>query len=210
MTLKNTFFGKWPTASTPETQDSNNSLDDDCSSTSNEAKDLDQTKPHVKFHQITIREYNRTLGDNPSVSAGPPIALDWEYNPESEILTIEDYEAQKPQRRRNVELVVPRNLREKLLKFECGFSRRQIAQSVRSVQAVKQNRRQTVNNLHSSKTQEKLENFKRALGRVVGIRKSSEREIEILWEKAGGELHKNNKKNAARALSPRNSRNVVQ
>jgi hypothetical protein len=30
-------------------------------------------KKNVRFHEIQIRTYQRTVGDNPSVSAGPPV-----------------------------------------------------------------------------------------------------------------------------------------
>lgn len=36
-------------------------------------------KPSVSFHSISVREYNITMGDNPSCSYGVPIALGWEY-----------------------------------------------------------------------------------------------------------------------------------
>eukprot|EP00543_Licmophora_paradoxa_P004493 CAMPEP_0202446092 /NCGR_PEP_ID=MMETSP1360-20130828/4720_1 /ASSEMBLY_ACC=CAM_ASM_000848 /TAXON_ID=515479 /ORGANISM="Licmophora paradoxa, Strain CCMP2313" /LENGTH=434 /DNA_ID=CAMNT_0049062525 /DNA_START=125 /DNA_END=1429 /DNA_ORIENTATION=- len=45
----------------------------------------------VKFHQIHIREYDQTLGDNPCVSYGPAISLDWEFE-EMEPCLIDDYE----------------------------------------------------------------------------------------------------------------------
>jgi hypothetical protein len=28
----------------------------------------------IRFHQIVIREYARTVGDNPSCSSGPPVS----------------------------------------------------------------------------------------------------------------------------------------
>merc|ERR1719506_2664911 len=34
----------------------------------------------VRFSTVEIREYGLCLGDNPSVSRGPPICLDWTYN----------------------------------------------------------------------------------------------------------------------------------
>jgi hypothetical protein len=34
---------------------------------------------NVSFHQVEIREYERTVGDNPSCSRGPPISIGWTY-----------------------------------------------------------------------------------------------------------------------------------
>jgi len=33
----------------------------------------------VCFDRVTIREYERAIGDSPAVSSGPPIGLDWGY-----------------------------------------------------------------------------------------------------------------------------------
>lgn len=34
----------------------------------------------VEFSVVQIREFSRTVGDNPSCTSGPPISLGWEYN----------------------------------------------------------------------------------------------------------------------------------
>ena len=149
---------------------------------------------HVSFSKVQIRQYERTLGDNPSVSSGPALSLDWTYNTDTEILTIEDYEASRPERKTKVEMVVPRHLREKILKIDCGVSRAEMAACVREIQMVKDNRRQTKNSLLSAKTQEKLENFTRSLGRFLGTRKSDAKEVEVLWQKANAKSTKFNLK----------------
>lgn len=48
----------------------------------------------LRFGSITIRRYDRTIGDNPMCSKGIPISLDWTYQEESE-LPVEDYEMSK-------------------------------------------------------------------------------------------------------------------
>jgi hypothetical protein len=52
----------------------------------------------VAFSSVVIREYDQTIGDNPSVSYGPPISLDWEYT-QLQTVTLEHYEAHRPPRR---------------------------------------------------------------------------------------------------------------
>mmetsp|Transcript_17467 Transcript_17467/g.23337 ORF Transcript_17467/g.23337 Transcript_17467/m.23337 type:complete len:167 (-) Transcript_17467:240-740(-) len=38
-----------------------------------------RTKTSVRFGRVDVREYELTLGDNPSCSNGPPLTLDWSY-----------------------------------------------------------------------------------------------------------------------------------
>lgn len=57
-----------------------------------------QRQDSVGFSSVIIREYDQTIGDNPSVSYGPPISLDWEYT-QLECVTLEHYEAHRPPRR---------------------------------------------------------------------------------------------------------------
>ena len=37
----------------------------------------DRSKLQLQFGSVNIREYEMTLGDNPSVTYGPPVTLDW-------------------------------------------------------------------------------------------------------------------------------------
>ena len=45
----------------------------------------------VSFGNLGMRLYSQTLSDNPSVSYGPPIQLDWEYTEQADI-TVDEYE----------------------------------------------------------------------------------------------------------------------
>jgi len=46
-------------------------------------------RPNVSFSQIHVREYEVTLGDNPSVSSGPPLSLGWRYDPRESAISLE-------------------------------------------------------------------------------------------------------------------------
>lgn len=71
----------------------------------------------VQFHGVEVREYRRSMGDNPAATAGPPLSLDWEYrdmtrgrNPliqetsnnysSCAVIPIDDYEKETERRRR--------------------------------------------------------------------------------------------------------------
>lgn len=46
----------------------------DPTSANGEEEDGSPARKGINFHMIEIREYERTIGDNPSCSSGPPIA----------------------------------------------------------------------------------------------------------------------------------------
>ena len=55
-------------------------------------------KEEVRFVSVELREYPIILGDNPSCTAGPPIAiaLDWDYDTLTSC-TIDEYESMRLQ-----------------------------------------------------------------------------------------------------------------
>lgn len=55
-------------------------------------------KKRVCFHNIHVRDYDQTIGDNPSCSYGTPVSLDWNYQ-ENEALNIDVYEGNRLRRR---------------------------------------------------------------------------------------------------------------
>jgi hypothetical protein len=59
----------------------------------------------VVFHEVLIRNYSQTIGDNPSVSYGPPISLDWDYE-EVEPISLEEYEKSRGPRRNTRQMML--------------------------------------------------------------------------------------------------------
>lgn len=98
------------------------------------SSELSKDDKRVTFDTIEIREYPRALGDNPSVTVGPPISIGWKHR-QSYTLDVDQYENYKdgieiPQqegstarlrrRRTSAEFQLPRNLREQILRDECS------------------------------------------------------------------------------------------
>jgi hypothetical protein len=97
--------------------------------------------PEVSWSIVQFRTYEAILGDNPSVSAGPPICLGWKYDAEtSDIsLSIDDYEERRSQRRSKEQLLVPLFDRERTV-MAAGYSRSEVNDVVKALQIIKSSR----------------------------------------------------------------------
>lgn len=132
----------------------------------------------VDFDTCHIREYERELGDNPSCSSGAPISLGWNFV-EIGVFPFDEFEKSRDKncddmdksvhgKRRTViaDTVLSRTEREKLL-MDHGFSRKEIAEATKINVKIKNNRRQTVNNLKFQKAEEFIEVIRRYLRRAM-------------------------------------------
>lgn len=80
----------------------------------------------VSFQSVDVREYQQTLGDNPSCTYGPPVSLDWSYT-EASSMNLEDYEkVQQNSRRRPHQWRMSKRCRENMLKGQLGYSDEEI------------------------------------------------------------------------------------
>jgi len=130
----------------------------------------------VRFREVEVREYNRVIGDNPSVTTGPAISLGWSYNV-ADRMTINEYE----RTRKITGQVRPirRIDREEMLR-DLGFSRSEIADAVRGIIRTKNQRRQTYHNLKVARMEEAVESAVKTVKRVFRPRSAARRESEIL------------------------------
>jgi len=106
--------------------------------------DCDQSTRYrsVRFSSVDIRDYSICLGDNPSVSRGVPISLDWEYEPEHSH-EINSYEHDRLDDRKDPDdLKLPSLQRVQLLK-NLGYSRGEIKEQTTEIIMVKQKRLST-------------------------------------------------------------------
>ena len=140
---------------------------------------LKSMKRTVSFHKIEIREYERTLGDNPSVSAGPPVTLDWKYNPDHQILHVDDYEKNKTSRD---DFRLCENSRKSILR-DGGVPRAHIIEVEKEVDITKRNRKESSLISDSQEKREAaLESASRKFKRALNF--SKKKEEQKLWKNA--------------------------
>jgi len=97
----------------------------------------------VQFSDVTINVHSIVLGDNPSVTSGPPISISWEAHASSRF-NLDAYETWRPSPPRlQSELHLPPSVREGWLLDE-GYARREIANATRRVYRERQVRAASV------------------------------------------------------------------
>eukprot|EP00531_Pseudo-nitzschia_arenysensis_P008083 CAMPEP_0116127258 /NCGR_PEP_ID=MMETSP0329-20121206/6750_1 /TAXON_ID=697910 /ORGANISM="Pseudo-nitzschia arenysensis, Strain B593" /LENGTH=235 /DNA_ID=CAMNT_0003621357 /DNA_START=112 /DNA_END=819 /DNA_ORIENTATION=+ len=115
----------------------------------------------VRFSSVAVRGYSLCIGDNPSVSRGIPISLDWEYDEENSY-DINKYEDGRcEQRRDSEELKLPSLQRVQILK-QMGYSRGEITDQTKEVQKIKDKRFSTRRRV------ERAERIKKLVRETIG------------------------------------------
>jgi hypothetical protein len=80
-------------------------------------------KKRVVFGTVSVREYERCIGDNPAVSSGPPIGLGWYYlRPQPVDLNFYEAHVRKPAPRTRKDFFLTPQKRFHILLDEWGFS----------------------------------------------------------------------------------------
>ena len=86
-------------------------------------------------------------------------------------MNLEDYENTRPPRRSHFEMVLPRKVRQDMLRREWDVTQRQIAESVRRNIKIKNQRKSTFQNLGVQGVEEAVEEAARLLKSFVPFRK---------------------------------------
>ena len=139
------------------------------SSNSSQGDKPPKKKRSVSFCEVKIRNYERVLDVNPSVTSGPAVGIGWSYSAEEdETYSVQNFEEVREFARCSStnELAIPREKREHLLR-SWGYTQREIAGSVRAILRSKNQRKQTVQNLHASSYEEFMEKATRKMKHVV-------------------------------------------
>lgn len=112
-----------------------------------ESSSMSTEKKSVSFDSVEINEHQVILGDNPSVSSGPPVTVAWESH-ESYTFSVDEYEESHPERRFKSNMLLPRRVREELL-TKAGYSRSQLVIAQRIVNRIKKERAMSVSQQQS-------------------------------------------------------------
>jgi molecular chaperone DnaK (HSP70) len=89
-------------------------------------------KTAVRFSTISIREYNRIVGDHPDCKVGPPITIGWDYG-EMAVQNVDEYESSRT-RRKNLRLTSI--TRKNMLHNVFGISEEEIRMAEKEVQKI--------------------------------------------------------------------------
>lgn len=95
----------------------------------------------VRFHSVQVRLYGQTLGDNPAVTNGAPIQLDWCYNehPPIDVNLFHAGRTSRPIR----QLVLSRYYRHKILIHWYNFTEDDIKNANHEAKKIRKQRQQT-------------------------------------------------------------------
>ncbi|KAI2489260.1 hypothetical protein MHU86_25333 [Fragilaria crotonensis] len=126
----------------------------------------------IVWRDVNVRQYEVTVGDNPSVSSGPPLSINWIYHSPPRRMSVDAFEQARPSRRSQMELVLTREEREDLLENVWNVPRSEISRAVRSILRLKNQRRTTVTNLSTStKLEEVIESAGRKCKRAFSFQR---------------------------------------
>jgi hypothetical protein len=100
----------------------------------------------VDFSTIEVRTYPIIMGDNPSVSSGPPFTIDWDHQ-DAEEIDLADYEKYKPEKRTKEQILLPARVRESWLRSE-GYARSEIALVGKEIDRIKKGRKSVMPQQH--------------------------------------------------------------
>lgn len=128
----------------------------------------------VRFQHVDIRLLKMTLGNHPSATTGPPVMLDGELaeprHLARKIMALEQYEQERPPRRKRRQLKLTLQQRHNILVKERGFSFEEVKGAWQESLQIRRQRKETLERgLAMMKWDEVWESTCRKLGRLVDV-----------------------------------------
>jgi hypothetical protein len=127
----------------------------------------------VTFDQVLIRSYDQCIGDNPSVSYGPPISLDWNYV-EMESISLDEYEENRGPRRKPRQMMLNYYNRTNILTWRCGATEQELKVAEQEANKTKKGRAITKYFLPAMKLEDAVRSAARKTKRLTHRKKDSE------------------------------------
>jgi hypothetical protein len=193
-------FGSTSTRSvTSRCSDSCSSIpyDDDSSFSSQScgsslADGVPRTPTRIRFESVQTRLYHQTLGDNPAVKYGPPIALDWEYEEMSPV-QVDEFEGTRGDRisisdsnnNKKNKPVLSSMDRRRVLKNQ-GFTEEEIDQASQQAEKARKERATTNALLPAMKVEEVLQSTRRHVMRFLKKSKHQRKRTSSLFRLGKG------------------------
>lgn len=140
----------------------------------------------ISFGNVEIREYDRTVGVNPSCSdGGPALDLDWTYR-EKAPTSIDNYEHYRfydEPRRRTRDMRLRCYQREKILINDHSVTMIEIHSARKQIKKTIEQRKMTLLKMKFERFHLAEEKIVSKTKKVLGLKKNMEEEIEALWQK---------------------------
>jgi len=142
---------------------------------SSENENALERRSSISYKNVVINEFAYTTGDNPCVSSGPPVSMEWDSH-HTESINLDEYEELRKGDRRLVHMLkMPKDVRiDKLAK--AGLSQGDINQCTRSADKRRMEILRTSQDLYLAKREEKNERIRKWLKNLFTNYKKKERE----------------------------------
>jgi hypothetical protein len=105
---------------------------------------ISDSEKKVAFRDVDIQEFKMTLGNHPSATSGPPVMLDSELFSPRKIMTLEQYEATRPPRRKRRQLKLTLQQRHNILVKERGLRFEEVKEAWQEALEIRKQRKETL------------------------------------------------------------------